>query len=177
MRKVLLLGIGKELRGDSSIAILIAKYLESLDLQVFDIKYEQTGYFNLFDSIKSYDKVIIIIVTKKAFENPESLKTLIYEKTEFIDKFSNCSAQERSMAEELKLAEESVPDLFPKDIKFVIIEIPFQNNYSNRITKHTKILASHAIVKIFAILESYSIKIYRKESINVKSAEELDIFL
>ncbi len=176
MSKVLLLGIGNELLGDDGVGIRIARYFESLDLQIFDIKYAGIGGFHLFDFIEGYEKVIIVDAFEKTYDSIDSYKTEIFEKNEIIDKSLIYSSHETSLGMGLQLAEETVPDLVPNDIKFVAIEIPIQTNYSNRLTKHTKKLALKSILCIYRILESYGVKIYCKD-INIDMLDkEINFF-
>ena len=174
MGKVLLLGIGNELLGDDGVGIHIARYFEKQDLQVFDIKYAGIGGFHLFDYIEGYEKVIIVDAFEKNYPNIESYKVVIYEKDEIIDKSIIYRSHETSLGMGFQLAQKSYPDLVPKQIKFVAIEIPFQTNYSNRLTKHTKKLALKAILKIYCILDSYEIKFYNKHLDNNSLDEHIN---
>ena len=163
MCKVLLLGIGNELLGDDGVGIRIAKYFEKLDLQIFDVKYAGIGGFHLFDYIEGYEKVIIVDAFEKTYEDLDSYQVNVFEKDEIIDKSLIYSSHETSLGMGLQLAKETVPELVPKDIKFITIEIPVQTNYSNRLTRKTKKLALKAIIQIYCILDSFDIKIYCKD--------------
>ena len=166
MKRILLLGFGNELLGDDGVGIRIARYFEKLDLRLFDIKYTGISGFQLFDYIVGYEKVIIVDALEKNYPSIDSYKIEMYEKNEIIDKSLFYSSHEVSLGMGLQQAEEIVPDLVPKDIKFVAVEIPFQKTYSNRLTKHTKRLALQAILKIYSILASYNIKIYSNGIMN-----------
>ena len=176
MSKVLLLGIGNELLGDDGVGIRIARYFEKLDLQVFDVKYAGIGGFHLFDYIEGYEKVIIVDAFEKVYTDSCLYNVVVYEKDEIIDKSLIYSSHETSLGMGIQLAEEAVPDLVPKDIKFIAIEIPVQTNYSNRLSKNTKKLALKAILHIYHILDSFDIKIYCKD-VNIDMIdEEIDFF-
>ena len=174
MCKVLLLGIGNELLGDDGVGIRIAKYFEKLDLQIFDVKYAGIGGFHLFDYIEGYEKVIIVDAFEKTYQDIDSYQVVVYEKDEIIDKSLIYSSHETSLGMGLQLAKETVPDLVPKDIKFIAIEIPVQTTYSNRLTKQTKKLALKAIFQIYCILDTFNIKIYCKDIDINKIDEEIN---
>lgn len=163
MCKVLLLGIGNELLGDDGIGVRIARYFEKLDLPIFDVKYAGIGGFHLLDYIEGYEKIIIVDAFEKNYDSIDSYKVVTFKKDEIIDKSLIYSSHETSLGMGLQLAELTDPELVPKDIEFVAIEIPFQSTYSSKITRNTKKLAIQAILQIYCILESFEIKIYCKD--------------
>lgn len=176
MFKVLILGIGNELLGDDGVGIRVARYFERLNIHVFDVKYAGIGGFHLFDYIEGYEKVIIVDAFEKEYNDSSLYRVVSYDKDEIIDQSLIYSSHETSLGMGLQLAKETVPELVPKDLKFVAVEIPFQSNYSNRLTKSTKKLALKAILKIYHILESFDVQIYCKD-INIDMIDEEINFL
>lgn len=156
-KKILLLGIGNEILGDDAVGIKIGEYFNKLDLPI-EVEYAGLTGLRILDYIQGYEVVIIVDALEISYENTTEYKVRILNLEEILDESIFYSAHDTSLGIALKLGKDSLSDKFPKVVKIIAIEIPYQNEYSSDLSEHTHLLFTEAIDEINRILSKFGIK-------------------
>lgn len=131
---MLVLGIGNEIAGDDAIGILAVKEVEKLGLFDVDFNYISTGGLQLLEALLGYDKVLIVdsVETETATREIRLLRP-----DDFFDKSFLASPHDVNFPTALKIGKKATPELMPKEIRIIAIEIPIQYEISDKISDET----------------------------------------
>lgn len=129
-----MLGIGNELAGDDIIGIKAVREVEKIGPSKIDYKQISTGGLQLLETILGYDKVLIVdsIETNEPNKRILKLNSKDFAKATFL-----ASPHDINFPTALEIGRKSLPDLMPKIIKIIGIEIPVQENISDQVSEET----------------------------------------
>ena len=154
--KTLILGIGNEILGDDAVGIKVGKYFRKMNLPI-DIEFAGITGLRLLDYIQGYDKLVIVDALEINYDDMSKYSVRVFTDVDLLDNSVFYSAHDTSLGMALKLAKESHSNVFPKIIKIVAIEIPYQHEYSSELSPQTKKLMDESIVIISNILREFNI--------------------
>ncbi|UCG90391.1 MAG: hydrogenase maturation protease [Candidatus Heimdallarchaeota archaeon] len=129
-----MLGIGNELAGDDIIGIKAVREVEKIGPSDIDYKQISTGGLQLLETILGYDKVLIVdsIETNSPNKRIIVLKPDDFSKATFL-----ASPHDINFPTALEIGRKSLPELMPKVIRIIGIEIPVQENITDQISEET----------------------------------------
>ncbi|MHA2292065.1 MAG: hydrogenase maturation protease [Candidatus Hodarchaeales archaeon] len=132
--KILILGIGNELAGDDIVGIKAVREVAEIGPSNIDYKQISIGGLQLLEAILGYDKVLIVDSIETNSSQKRILK-LIPE--DFTNNTFLASPHDINFPTALEVGKKSVPNLMPKVIKIIGIEIPKQEVFSEEISEET----------------------------------------
>ncbi|MHA1991142.1 MAG: hydrogenase maturation protease [Candidatus Hodarchaeales archaeon] len=156
-KKILLLGIGNEILGDDAVGIKVGEHFERLNLPI-DVGYAGITGLRLIDYIQGYEKVIIVDALEITHTSISDYSVRVFEQDDLLDDSLFHNIHDTSLGMALKLAKNSSYTKFPDIVKLIAIEIPFQREYSDELSEHTKKLLNEAITVTTDLLGSFGIK-------------------
>ncbi|UCG03757.1 MAG: hydrogenase maturation protease [Candidatus Heimdallarchaeota archaeon] len=140
--KILVLGIGNELAGDDIIGITAVREVAKIGPADIDYKQLSTGGLQVLETMLGYDKVLIV----DSVETTSPTKRILRLKSEDLNKATFlASPHDINFPTALEIGKKSLPELMPKVIRIIGIEIPIQENISDQVSEET--MAKIPIIK------------------------------
>ncbi len=129
-----MLGIGNELAGDDIIGIKAVREVEEIGPSEIDYKQISTGGLQVLESILGYDKVLIVDSVETNSPNKRILKlnSKDFSKATFL-----ASPHDVNFPTALEIGRRTSPELMPKVIRIIGIEIPVQEFITDEVSKET----------------------------------------
>ena len=129
-----MLGIGNELAGDDIIGIKAVREVEEIGPSEIDYKQISTGGLQVLESILGYDKVLIVDSVETNSPNNRILKlnSKDFSKATFL-----ASPHDVNFPTALEIGRKTSPELMPKVIRIIGIEIPVQEFITDKVSKET----------------------------------------
>ena len=129
-----MLGIGNELAGDDIIGIKAVREVEEIGPSEIDYKQISTGGLQVLESILGYDKVLIVDSVETNSPNKRILKlnSKDFSKATFL-----ASPHDVNFPTALEIGRKTSPELMPKVIRIIGIEIPVQEFITDKVSKET----------------------------------------
>ena len=132
--KILVLGIGNELAGDDIIGIKVVREVAEIGPSDIDYKQLSTGGLQLLETILGYDKVLIV----DSIETNSPSRRILKIKTEdFSDATFLASPHDMNFPTALEIGRKSLPEMMPKVIRIIGIEIPVQETITDKVSEET----------------------------------------
>ncbi|MFX1546663.1 MAG: hydrogenase maturation protease [Promethearchaeota archaeon] len=132
--KILVLGIGNELAGDDIIGIIAVREVAKIGPADVDYKQLSTGGLQVLETMLGYDKVLIV----DSIETNSLKKRILRLTSEDLNKATFlASPHDINFPTALEIGRKSLPELMPKMIKIIGIEIPVQENISDQVSEET----------------------------------------
>ena len=132
--KILVLGIGNELAGDDIIGIKAVREVEKIGPSGVDYIQISTGGLQILESILGYEKVLIVDSIETI--SPEK-RILKLESEDFINATFLSSPHDINFPTALEIGKKTSPELMPKLMKIIGIEIPIQEYISEKVSEET----------------------------------------
>jgi len=132
--KILVLGIGNELAGDDIIGIKAVREVEKIGPSGVDYIQISTGGLQILESILGYEKVLIVDSIETI--SPEK-RILKLESEDFINATFLSSPHDVNFPTALEIGKKTSPELMPKLMKIIGIEIPIQEYISEKVSEET----------------------------------------
>ncbi|MHA1976332.1 MAG: hydrogenase maturation protease [Candidatus Hodarchaeales archaeon] len=134
MIKILVLGIGNELAGDDIIGIKAVQEVSKIGPQTVDYKQISTGGLQILETMLGYDKVLIVDSVETSSPNKRILKLGA---NEFAEATFLASPHDINFPTAMEIGKKTVPELMPKVIRIIGIEIPIQEVITEEILPET----------------------------------------
>ncbi|MFX0151300.1 MAG: hydrogenase maturation protease [Candidatus Hodarchaeota archaeon] len=132
--KILVLGIGNELAGDDIIGLIAVREVSKIGPSEIDYKQISTGGLQILETILGYDKVLIVdsIETNSPYKRILKLNSNDFSKATFL-----ASPHDVNFPTALEIGRKTLPELMPKVIRIIGIEIPVQEYISDQVSEET----------------------------------------
>jgi hydrogenase maturation protease len=132
--KILILGIGNELAGDDIIGIKAVQEAAKIGPPTVDYKQISTGGLQILETMLGYDKVLIVDSIET---NSPTKRILKLDEKNFTDATFLASPHDVNFPTAMEIGKKTVPELMPKVIKIIGIEIPIQEKVTDEVLPET----------------------------------------
>jgi hydrogenase maturation protease len=106
---------------DDAIGLRVLQELAKMDVKDVDLEEACTSGLDLIEIMLDYERVIIVDAIIKSSHPPGTIMVLTPER--FSDTVHGVNPHEANVATTLELGKSLEPNRFPKDIKFVAVEV------------------------------------------------------
>lgn len=130
--RIVVIGLGSPVMSDDAIGLEISKAIEELNLPDVDTRQEAIGGLDILPMIHGYKHAIIVDAIQTFEYGPGTV--LLFNPEDFDSTISDASAHEVNLATALRIGRELDPDIMPKSIKFVAIEVEDIQTMSEEMT-------------------------------------------
>ncbi|MHA1947011.1 MAG: hydrogenase maturation protease [Candidatus Hodarchaeales archaeon] len=134
MIKILVLGIGNELAGDDIIGIKAVQEVSRIGPQSVDYKQISTGGLQILETMLGYDKVLIVDSIET---NSPNKRILRLGANDFAEATFLASPHDINFPTAMEIGKKTVPELMPKVIRIIGIEIPIQEIITDEVLPET----------------------------------------
>ena len=117
----LVLGIGSPIMSDDAIGLRTLEELEKMNLEGVTLQEACTSGLDLIEVMIGYDRVIIIDAIMNYGDKPGAV--MVLDREAFSNSVHGINAHEANIPSTIELGMKLAPDTFPKDIKFVAVEV------------------------------------------------------
>ncbi|WP_400208378.1 hydrogenase maturation protease [Candidatus Methanomassiliicoccus intestinalis] len=119
--KTLVLGIGSPIMSDDAIGLRTLAELEKMNLENVTLEEACTSGLDLIEIMIGYDRVIIIDAIMNYADKAGTV--MVLDSEAFSNSVHGVNAHEANIPSTIALGRKIAPDDFPKDIKFVAVEV------------------------------------------------------
>jgi len=148
--KTLVLGIGSPIMCDDAIGLRVLQELTRMKVEGVDLQEACVSGLDLIEIMMDYDRVIVVDAIIKSGHKPGTI--MVLDPQAFGDTVHGTNPHEANVATTIELGRTLEPERFPKDIKFVAVEVNDVFTVSEEMTPEVEAALESTVEKVLELI-------------------------
>jgi len=148
--KTLVLGIGSPIMCDDAIGLRVLQELAEMKVEGVDLQEACVSGLDLIEIMMGYDRVIVVDAIIKSGHKPGTI--MVLDPQAFGDTVHGTNPHEANIATTIELGRTLEPERFPKDIKFVAVEVNDVFTVSEEMTPEIEAALDSTVEKVLELI-------------------------
>jgi hydrogenase maturation protease len=147
---ILVIGLGSPIMTDDAVGLRIADAIEKMNLDRVETRQEAIGGLDIIPMITGYGNVIIADAVITREHEPGTV--IIFDPNDFEATVANASAHEFNLTTALKIGKQLDPDMMPRIVRFVAVEVSDIMTVSEKMTDAVEKALPDAVGAVVAMI-------------------------
>ena len=119
--RIVVVGLGSPIMCDDAVGLRVSERIESMGLENVDCCQEAIGGLDILPVIHGYDYAVIVDANQTMQYDPGTV--MLFSESDFADVVADAATHDVNLPTALKIGRGMDPDIMPKEVRFVAIEV------------------------------------------------------
>lgn len=148
--KTVIIGLGSPIMTDDAVGLKVSETVGQMGLENVDALQEAIGGLDILPMIHNYEFAIIVDAIQTFQYEPGTV--MIFNPEDFDSTIVDASAHDVNLATAIRIGRQMEPDIMPKEIRFIAVEIEDMQTMSEEMTPRVAAAVKPATDAVLHIL-------------------------